>query len=485
MVSTDGSMNRTYDLYLDLELRPPCTIEEITRAYKKLALKFHPDKATGSTEKFQKIKRAYDVLKDPLKKKLYDKFGDSFLNVISPDESESNIFAGTSSFLGRMIFKILLRPTLLVPIFLALASIGIIFIMFLNRLDQKLYFSQYQATPWYYIFSLLWVLVAVSLILQGLYLYFILKMARTFADRLFESEEYQSIPAPRKRFLKIVHAIKSIIFAFQVFFGILLFLYCTISLAFNMTGEGKLLNGLTWSKLFLPVVLFFISFGIVKNILCFSKVLQFNHPSRMWKQRILVISYELFATISSIAFFKYFGKWLDSSDKNQVNLFLIFTLIYLRILFHGFRIRCESNWAAEDEIKKFLQSNPSNNPQEEIEKNLKRYRKTLGISIYTLVIVLGISIGLVHSHIACGWPKTWSGAFSPLLFCVYTSIAVFGCCCPCIVFCMELTLPPNSFHSFRPAATGEEQVTIIEISSFYRFGYGFAPIQGRITYPLR
>ncbi|CEN32339.1 Chaperone protein DnaJ [Candidatus Westeberhardia cardiocondylae] len=51
---------------------------EIKKAYKRLAIKFHPDRNPGNTEaekNFKKIKKAYEILSDPKKKTAYDQYG--------------------------------------------------------------------------------------------------------------------------------------------------------------------------------------------------------------------------------------------------------------------------------------------------------------------------------------------------------------------------------------------------------------------------
>ena len=74
--SNVGSSNDT-SLYEELGVNKTATSAEIKRAYKKLALKFHPDrnKEPAAEERFKKISSAYEVLIDEEKRSNYDKFG--------------------------------------------------------------------------------------------------------------------------------------------------------------------------------------------------------------------------------------------------------------------------------------------------------------------------------------------------------------------------------------------------------------------------
>src|SRR6478609_7244163 len=66
------------DYYEILEVQRTSTGDEIKRSYRKLAVKFHPDKNPGDAtaeEKFKEIAEAYDVLMDAEKRSAYDRFG--------------------------------------------------------------------------------------------------------------------------------------------------------------------------------------------------------------------------------------------------------------------------------------------------------------------------------------------------------------------------------------------------------------------------
>ncbi|CAK9145200.1 unnamed protein product [Ilex paraguariensis] len=68
-----------YDI---LQVPKGASDEQIKRAYRKLALKYHPDKNQGNEEankKFAEINNAYEVLSDSQKRNIYDKYGEEGL----------------------------------------------------------------------------------------------------------------------------------------------------------------------------------------------------------------------------------------------------------------------------------------------------------------------------------------------------------------------------------------------------------------------
>lgn len=89
------------DYYETLGVPRTASQEEIQRAYRKLARKYHPDvnKSKGAEESFKKIGEAYEVLRDPEKRKRYDSLGANWREGqdFSPPPGWEDIFSGARS----------------------------------------------------------------------------------------------------------------------------------------------------------------------------------------------------------------------------------------------------------------------------------------------------------------------------------------------------------------------------------------------------
>lgn len=91
------------DYYQILGISKNASLDEIKKAYKKLALKYHPDRNSeenkeAAQKKFVEINEAYEVLSDEEKKKIYDQFGEEGLKSgVEPNQSYS---AGFSPEMG-------------------------------------------------------------------------------------------------------------------------------------------------------------------------------------------------------------------------------------------------------------------------------------------------------------------------------------------------------------------------------------------------
>ncbi|MGA1309704.1 MAG: molecular chaperone DnaJ [Gemmatimonadaceae bacterium] len=70
------------DLYTTLGVDKTANDDDIKKAYRKLAMQYHPDRNGGSKEaeeKFKEVTEAYDVLRDPQKRAAYDRYGEAGL----------------------------------------------------------------------------------------------------------------------------------------------------------------------------------------------------------------------------------------------------------------------------------------------------------------------------------------------------------------------------------------------------------------------
>ena len=83
------------DYYSILGVSKNATGDEIKKAFRKLAVKYHPDKNQGkkdAEEKFKQINEAYEVLSDEEKRKKYDKYGENWNKI--PEGAEGQYQRG-------------------------------------------------------------------------------------------------------------------------------------------------------------------------------------------------------------------------------------------------------------------------------------------------------------------------------------------------------------------------------------------------------
>jgi len=113
---------KSTDYYKTLGVTRSATKDEIKKAYRKLALKFHPDRAKKSgldpkvsEEKFKEISEAYSVLSDKKKRQQYDQFGADFFSsrgggrgyssTVDPFDIFSQFFGGGRGRSGGFSFS--------------------------------------------------------------------------------------------------------------------------------------------------------------------------------------------------------------------------------------------------------------------------------------------------------------------------------------------------------------------------------------------
>lgn len=170
-----------YDL---LDVPPDCVADDLTSAYRKKALKLHPDKG-GSPEEFKAMKAAYDVLKDPKKRQMYDSHGAAIVRAMDGEALEPEVmlevvvsFAKSASRMVLFVLPIIAAILLFPAVALSL------------KWDNRI------GLNWTLVFVPLWIIQIIVLIL-------VLKLRAFMSTRIgaeaAEDESDRASAAERKR----------------------------------------------------------------------------------------------------------------------------------------------------------------------------------------------------------------------------------------------------------------------------------------------
>jgi molecular chaperone DnaJ len=91
------------DYYEVLGVNKGASEDEIKKAFRKAAVKHHPDKQGGDETKFKEVNEAYEVLKDKQKRQRYDQFGHAGVGGASGGNAGGNPFEGFGGFGGQSV----------------------------------------------------------------------------------------------------------------------------------------------------------------------------------------------------------------------------------------------------------------------------------------------------------------------------------------------------------------------------------------------
>lgn len=91
------------DYYEVLGVSKSASADEIKKAFRKAAIKYHPDKQDGDEAKFKEVNEAYEVLKDQQKRQRYDQFGHAGVGGNGGAGAGGNPFEGFGGFGGQNV----------------------------------------------------------------------------------------------------------------------------------------------------------------------------------------------------------------------------------------------------------------------------------------------------------------------------------------------------------------------------------------------
>jgi len=198
---------KNVEYYELLQVEWTATDKELNKAYKKRALRLHPDKG-GDAAEFARMKKAYDILSDEKKREMYDKYGPEMLRVMEGE-------AGPDLYIRIMLEQSRSLRLGLAALVLVLAGLILLF--------PILHSVRWDGAPWSWaiIFVPAWVFQAVAW--TG-YLFAVLSRGGGHVDVPEGAENEQPARQPLKSAQIISLVVNSLLFAmayiFQAFLAV-------------------------------------------------------------------------------------------------------------------------------------------------------------------------------------------------------------------------------------------------------------------------
>jgi len=136
-----------------LNIAPDAKAGELTSAYRKMCLRLHPDKG-GSEEQFKAMKAAYDVLKDPQKRKMYDSHGEAIVRAMDGEVLEPEVMLKVVMHFTKSASRMVLCALPLIAVVLLLPAVALSL-----RWDRRI------ALNWMLVFAPMWIVHLIVLVL--------------------------------------------------------------------------------------------------------------------------------------------------------------------------------------------------------------------------------------------------------------------------------------------------------------------------------
>lgn len=459
----------TFKLYEILEVDPSCSDDQLKRAFRKKALKLHPDKAQGREQvDFIAANEAYKLLSDSYIRKYYNRHGDQGIEMLKGTGPSSINLLNSKNTTTKIVLSVLTHPTILAPISLYIGAQFLLTVLFIWMVDWK---NSGWNWSWLAIFSVLWMPLAssavVALIMTCVALYAFASVALVeSADTAVvdEAEERDQRTRLRREMAKAVLSIIKL----DVWLGALIWLSVRLQKILDSTDPSQWTSAcwpLAWACYFHTTV------GFLEFLIDFRWMSSVRERQlRLAKLAIdgfyRVLLFTVLAT--KVSFWPYMLSFL-------IAFVSICVSHYVSVLKYdeSTRLQLESITRSSTDpisVEQAKEKEMSNSSRKKVFHLLKS-------------ICLALQCGFFFSHLLFGWPRSWTWTAFMIVSSFTIQSLVFLILIPLVLLAMDRALPDVSKKTLQDLGAGASSDSIfIDLSAktIYSFGYALASYQPRL-----